>query len=243
MEGNSKLGIMRVQQGDLLKELGEDPTDDYIAGALILAREGCLEDALKVASAIENYGNGLEEEGMDPKRSYYLAASLYAQIGALPDLLKVEKKIEKLASAGSLEEKLKNALKTAREQLEELRQAYKKEKEDLLSSAAKGVVKDMIPLLDSFEIALSAMKGADLKVIEGVQLVYNQMYCQLEKEGLQRIDTKEGDQFNPVFHDAEGVVRLEQYNDNAIVAVTKSGYMFKGQILRAAKVIVNKVKE
>lgn len=237
------LAQMREEQGDMLMDMGKDPILDYVAAASLFAEKKAKEDIMRVAQKIEGYGDFLDENKQDTKSVYHLAAAFYAQQGSLADMQKVEKKLEKLNPAGSLEDRLKESLRIARVHLEERKIAYQKEKKEVVATAAKGVITNLIEVLDTFEIALKSLETADQTVKDGMQLVQKQLYLTLQKEGLEKIEAKVGDKFDPVYHAAEGVVCIPSMPDGSIIAVNKSGYRLNGQMLRAVKVIVNQKPE
>ncbi|VVC01771.1 Protein GrpE [uncultured archaeon] len=61
----------------------------------------------------------------------------------------------------------------------------------------------------------------------------------LKAAGLEEMHT-ESRQFDPYLHEA---VKTEDGEDGKILAVVQKGYMFKGKVLRHAKVIVGRKPE
>ncbi len=93
----------------------------------------------------------------------------------------------------------------------------------------------LLPVLDSFELALGTLDDAEDKVRKGFELVYAELLGSLEKAGLERIET-DGKPFDPNVHEA---VRFEDGDGDPMVAETmRPGYRLKGRVLRPAMVKV-----
>ena len=70
-----------------------------------------------------------------------------------------------------------------------------------LERATAGLIEQLLPVLDTFELAmLNAGADAD-KLRKGVELVYSELLGVLEKAGLERIEAK-GKPFDPEVHEA-----------------------------------------
>ena len=102
--------------------------------------------------------------------------------------------------------------------------------------AAAGLVEQLLPVLDSFELALGSA-GTDVERLrKGVELVYGELLGALEKAGLERIEAL-GKPFDPEEHEA--VMHVEDDGgEPGVRDVVRSGYRFKGRVLRPAMVKV-----
>jgi molecular chaperone GrpE len=118
---------------------------------------------------------------------------------------------------------------------------YKKrtEKEKLLwiSSAQSSVINDVLNIVDDFDRAFSQPAGDD-QSRAGFELIYKSLQKMLEKYGVQEI-TEIGE-FDPNLHEAIMQVESADHKPGDIVQILQKGYMFKGQVLRPAKVSVAK---
>ena len=74
--------------------------------------------------------------------------------------------------------------------------------------------------------------------IAGFALIHKELHKFLEKHGVTEI--KEVAEFDPNLHEAIMNVESADHQSGAIVQVLQKGYMFKGQVLRPAKVSVAK---
>src|SRR5207302_2127203 len=103
-----------------------------------------------------------------------------------------------------------------------------KQQTEHLERAAETLVDKLLPVLDTFDLALA--HGG-----EGLDQVQGQLMAALEKEGLERIDPV-GKPFDPNEHDA--VAHEEGEGEPVVSEVMRTGYRFKGKLLRPAMVKV-----
>jgi molecular chaperone GrpE len=105
-----------------------------------------------------------------------------------------------------------------------------------LERATAGLVEQLLPVLDAFELALGSA-GTDVdRLRKGVELVYAELLGVLEKAGLERIEAH-GKPFDPEEHEA--VMHVEgEGGEPGVRDVVRSGYRLKGRVLRPAMVKV-----
>jgi molecular chaperone GrpE len=131
---------------------------------------------------------------------------------------------------------LEDRLLRARAEFQNARARAERERSEYTQFAAMDLVKDLLPVLDDFERAMRA-ETADRDYARGVELIYQRMYDQLRKMGLEPVET-EGRLFDPNLHQAIDRVQTEEAEDQAIVGEYQRGYQFKGKLLRPAMVRV-----
>ncbi|MGA3013362.1 MAG: nucleotide exchange factor GrpE [Bacteroidales bacterium] len=116
-----------------------------------------------------------------------------------------------------------------------------KEKIELSKSAAGDLITALLPVLDDFERALSAMeKDEDEKTanIDGVNLVYNKLKNILSQQGLECMKAQ-GEEFNTDFHEAlTNIPAPSPELKGKVVDVVQNGYLLNGKVIRYAKVVV-----
>lgn len=101
---------------------------------------------------------------------------------------------------------------------------------ELVEHANAGLVERLLPTLDAFDSALSHGAG-------DVEPLFAHLLATLEKEGLERIRPDDGEVFDPNRHEA--VIHEEGDGAEPTVAeVLRTGYAWKGRLLRAALVKV-----
>lgn len=121
---------------------------------------------------------------------------------------------------------------------------YKKDEfkriESVLKLSNEQLIKDLLPVLDSFDLALESLLAnqSDAKIEKGVYLIRSQFEDVLKKYGLERITAPPGTPFNPAVHDA--VVSVEGKESGTIAEEVERGYMLGGKIIRPVRVKVVK---
>ena len=131
---------------------------------------------------------------------------------------------------------LQDRLLRAHAEFENARRRAERERYDFLQFAAMDLVKEIVPILDDFERALS-VETADSEYAKGVELIYVRLFDALKKMGLEAIET-EGRMFDPNLHQAVERVESDEVEDQAILGEFQRGYKFKGRLLRPAMVKV-----
>jgi len=117
-----------------------------------------------------------------------------------------------------------------------------KEKLDLMSTAAEGTLKTILPILDDFDRAKkSADDDASVEQFsDGVQMVYDKLYSQLGSKGLTPM-TSTGEAFDPELHEA--ITEIPAPSDDMkgkVIDTIEKGYYLNEKIIRHAKVVVGK---
>lgn len=101
-------------------------------------------------------------------------------------------------------------------------------------------VSDIIPVLDSFEMAMAdkeTWEATPENWRKGVEHIYNQLKAVLSNHGLKEICPKEGDGVEFQHHTvAEAVSTDKKEDDGKISAVLQKGYSLNGKVLRPARV-------
>ena len=121
---------------------------------------------------------------------------------------------------------------------------YKKrsvrEKEDAIKYANSSLLERLLPIIDNFELGLSAAKdeGERSPIYAGMSLVFKQINDFLSENGLQPIDA-DGQKFDPNLHDALAHEPSDTVPENHIIRQTRRGYRFKDRLLRPSSVVVS----
>jgi molecular chaperone GrpE len=128
-------------------------------------------------------------------------------------------------------------------ELDNYKKRVAKERESLIRYAAQDVLQELIPVLDNFERAIeSADKSKDfVSFLEGVKMIYKNMYDVMGRKGLVGIDAV-GETFDPNIHEAVMQVTSEEYPENVVVEELQKGYMLHDRVIRPSMVVVSKGK-
>jgi molecular chaperone GrpE len=121
---------------------------------------------------------------------------------------------------------------------------YKKrcarEKEEAVKYANSSLLERLLPIVDNFELGLSAARGEGEKspVYSGMNLVLKQINDFLSENGLQPIAAI-GQKFDPNLHDAIAHEPSDAVPENHVIRQTRRGYRFKDRLLRPSSVVVS----
>ena len=109
------------------------------------------------------------------------------------------------------------------------------------ASASQALVTRLLPVLDNFELAVSAAEQSrDFdRMLKGVEMVFGELRQALEGEGLVKIEA-EGKPFDPERHEAVIAVEEEDTEPGMVVDIVRAGYELRGKVLRPAMVKVAK---
>ena len=105
--------------------------------------------------------------------------------------------------------------------------------------AAEKSVELLIPVYDNLERTMDSIDLHDTPIYKGVSMIRRQFFGVLLELGLEKIPS-EG-LFNPAFHEAIGVVEVDDpEKDGKIIEEFQRGFTLGGKVLRASKVRVGK---
>lgn len=146
--------------------------------------------------------------------------------------ISVEKKLrEKLKISEAKAKEYLDGWQRAQADFANLRRRDEENKIEFIKFANLGLVGELIPVLDSFNIALS--QGH-----KDVEPLYNQLLSVLKGAGLEEVDPK-GEKFSPHEHEALSTEKTEdEDNDHKVLEVLQKGYKLNGRLVRPAKVKV-----
>jgi molecular chaperone GrpE len=173
-------------------------------------------------------------EGMDINTDESMSGSTH-----LNEPVAEESEVEKLKE--ELEEMKDKFLRKVAE-FDNYKRRNAKEMRDLIQTAGKDVIVDLLDVLDDCDRAQKQMETSnDAKEIkDGVMLVFNKFRNLLQARGLKTMETK-NEEFNPDLHEAitEIPAPSEDLKGKVVDEVTK-GYYLNDKIIRHAKVVVGK---
>jgi len=126
-------------------------------------------------------------------------------------------------------------------EFENARKRMEKEKSEYAKFANEYFVMELLPILDSLEMAEKYIKEAnDLNAVrQGVDMIQSQIQKFLKDIGLERIDAV-GVKFDPNFHEAVETEEAKEKEDGIVTAELKPGYRFNGKLLRPVAVKIAK---
>ena len=131
---------------------------------------------------------------------------------------------------------LTDTLKRLQAEFENYKKWHAKEKTEFVKYAHADIIAQMLPVLDSFEIALKNTTDKE-KFVEGIKMIYAQFHSILEAEGLRPIKAA-GEKFDPYKHE----VLMKEESDKpeeTILEEFQKGYMLNDKVLRHSKVKIS----
>lgn len=156
---------------------------------------------------------------------------------AEPEGVAAEAQAEELAKLRAERDELYDRLARAQAEFENARRRAAREQEEFRNYAAAGAVKELLPILDSFDRALKAPAAGLEEFRAGLELINRQMHDALAKLGVVPIEA-EGQPFDPRFHEAVEMVDTDQAPDHQVLDELQRGYRIKDRLLRPAMVRV-----
>lgn len=123
---------------------------------------------------------------------------------------------------------------------------YKKGQAKMMGEFRKYASLDMIlqilPVLDNFNVSLDHVPKNEKNNawVTGITCIKKQLEDILKNNGVEEIEVKERDEFNPEVHEAIDTkeTNTDTKKTNKIMKVVQKGYKIDGKIIRAARVIV-----
>ena len=115
---------------------------------------------------------------------------------------------------------------------------------DTIAYEKKAILRSILPSLDNFEHAMAGAAKAETveSIVEGVKITFDHLLDALKSHKVEKIESV-GRQFDPSVHEAMMRRTEEDKEDNVVLEEFQSGYMMGDQVLRPAKVIVNKLPD
>ena len=117
-----------------------------------------------------------------------------------------------------------------------------KEKLELIQTAGKDIIKDLLPVVDDFERALKALEtttdsGA---AKDGMKLIHSKFVANLAAKGLKPMESI-GQDFDPDLHEAITEIPAPTPEQaGKVIDELEKGYYLNGKLIRFAKVVVGK---
>ncbi len=191
------------------------------------------------------------KEGTKKNKKYPRDEKIDSQLGSKESEKNTEDEEKNAASAEFLQEQLEklqdeskdnlDKVLRAQAEMENLRKRTSRDVENAHKYALEKFVSELLPVLDSLELGLSASENAENvdDLYKGMELTLEMFNRALEKFGVKTIDPK-GEKFNPELHEAVSMQEIEDSESGIIVTVIQKGYSLNERLIRPAMVVVVK---
>ncbi|MEE2807975.1 MAG: nucleotide exchange factor GrpE, partial [Verrucomicrobiota bacterium] len=129
-------------------------------------------------------------------------------------------------------------------ELDNYRKRMARDKTDTIKFANGGLLCELLPVIDSFQMGLDAAKLEDPESIitQGMEMVQKQLEEFLSMQGATEISAI-GQPFDPNLHEAISQETSDETPEGKIINQIRKGYRLHDRLLRAANVIVSKGPE
>ncbi|MCX6707417.1 MAG: nucleotide exchange factor GrpE [Candidatus Woesearchaeota archaeon] len=135
------------------------------------------------------------------------------------------------------EKELIETLQRLQAEFENYKKRVDKEKADFCLYTKADMLRKLLPLVDTFEIALKGKERKD-EFVKGMDMIYTELIVMLHKEGVRKIDAV-GKKFDSNLHEVLMTEKSDK-EDNIITEEFQKGYMLCDRVLRHSKVKVTK---
>ena len=123
-------------------------------------------------------------------------------------------------------------------EFENYRRRTSKEKVEMIDTANKDLLKEILPISDDFERAIKSSDPDNSIDEEGINLIFQKLRGILEKHNLKKMEIKVGDDFNSELHEAITSTPSEKKLKGKVVDIIEDGYLIADKILRFGKVVI-----
>lgn len=150
-------------------------------------------------------------------------------------------------------DKLRKDLALCRKEKQEYLEGWQRTKADLINYkkdeterkqamsqfASEDVIYDILPVLDSFDLALKHDMPSDVE--KGIRMIQGQLEEVLRRKGVQTIVVTKGDVFDITIHESIGEIQSDA-DEGSIAEEVQRGYRMHGKVVRASRVKIAKAK-
>jgi molecular chaperone GrpE len=118
-----------------------------------------------------------------------------------------------------------------------------REKQEAVKFANESLLQKLVPVLDTFDMALAAIQNGKSESTQslqtGITMVHQQLKSALADAGLEEVDATDKP-FDPNLHEALSQKETSEVSEGHVVQQVRKGYKLRERLLRPASVIVAK---
>lgn len=159
-----------------------------------------------------------------------------------PATLTPEQLEELKQRAAKADENWERLLRTAAD-FDNFKKRASREKQDAVKFANETLLQKLIPVLDTFDMALAATQNNPAEAVQslqtGISMVHQQLKTALQDSGLEEIDAT-GKPFDPNLHEAVSQTETADVPEGQVAQQLRKGYKLRDRLLRPATVVVAK---
>jgi len=159
------------------------------------------------------------------------------------EIKKIEEELEKLKKEKG---QIFNDWQKARAELINYKKEERERLEEVIRFSNERIIKELIAVLDSFDLALNSMENEEElmkeKYLKGVILIKSQLEEILKREGLEEILVEKGKTPDLNYMEIVSEIESDKYQPETVVEIFQKGYILNGKLIRPARVAVAKRK-
>jgi molecular chaperone GrpE len=118
-----------------------------------------------------------------------------------------------------------------------------REKQEAIRFANEGLIEKLVPVLDNFDMALTAVQNTGTDSAQslqaGISMIFQQLKGVLTEAGLEEINAT-GQKFDPNWHEAVSQQESKDVSEGQVLQQLRKGYKLRERLIRPATVIVAK---
>ncbi len=151
--------------------------------------------------------------------------------------------LEKLKAQAAKAEENRNLYVRQVADLENYKKRAARDRLDAIKYANEGLIGNLLPVLDSFDMAVAATQSAQngdtesLKV--GINMILTQFKNVMKDSGVEELDAA-GQVFDPAWQEAMSQQETDEVPEGHVLQQLRKGYKIKDRLIRPASVIVAK---
>jgi molecular chaperone GrpE len=129
-------------------------------------------------------------------------------------------------------------------EMENIKKRGIKEREELGKYANESLIKEILPVIDNLEKAISHARDDENSsaLVEGLELTRDALMKTLEKAGLEEVEAF-GKSFDPNFHEAVSKQKDDTVAPGHVMIELQKGYVLNGRLIRPSKVVISSGKD
>ena len=175
------------------------------------------------------------EEKEHYELDYFSKEDLIKEKDTLEKQLKeLKEKTEKLQKESN---ESKNKFMHLQAEFENAQKRWDKNRQNLRIEYTASVLRNFLPLYDSFKKALENANDTEKKIIDGF---YNQFMNIFKSYGAEPIKVEINDEFDYNIHEALTSLEKEDIPENRILEIVQDGFKYGKEIIRYTKVIISR---
>jgi molecular chaperone GrpE len=139
----------------------------------------------------------------------------------------------------TLIEELNNKYLRLYAEFDNYKKRVNKDKEELAKYGNESLIYELLPIIDSLELALKhASDESQTGIVKGVEMTLKELQRTLEKFGVSKINAA-GKQFDPSIHHAMTQIERDDIEEKQIAEELRTGYLYRDKVLRPSLVAVS----